>query len=331
MAIAPQEAIFGTLTRRIPETNFDLLRDWAHTRLTTVFEAAQQIPFDDSSKIILFSDCHRGDNSRADRFARNEALFLHALDFYHRGGFTYIEVGDGDDVWKTRSHKDIVRAHPRTFGMLHRFHRQDRLHLIYGNHDSPNHQPGKLKKDGLVAVESLVLQHANTGQRVFLVHGHQADFKSDRLCVLSRMTVRYGWRRLQLLGIESALRHTKAILEVINRRAASGGGNGTQRFWISNIGQAKKLCAKRIMSWAAANRQLVIYAHTHRPTAPACGAPPCFNTGCCDVPGRLTGLEIQNGAIALVQWTSQAGGQNGMTSRIKRELMAPPRKLCRLA
>jgi hypothetical protein len=35
-------------------------------RITEVFENAKTIDFDDSSKLILISDCHRGDDSWAD-------------------------------------------------------------------------------------------------------------------------------------------------------------------------------------------------------------------------------------------------------------------------
>ena len=68
------------------------------SRLSEVFESSEKIPFDDSSKFILFSDCHRGDNSWTDDFAQNQNIFFHALNFYYDGGFTYIEVGDGDEL-----------------------------------------------------------------------------------------------------------------------------------------------------------------------------------------------------------------------------------------
>jgi UDP-2,3-diacylglucosamine pyrophosphatase LpxH len=331
MAIANRQVTTGTWPQRLPEANVDFLRAWAHARLTSVFESAGEIPFDDSSRIILFSDCHRGDNSRADGFARNEALFLRALNFYQRNGFSYIEVGDGDDIWKNERFDDILCAHPQTFDKLHQFNRRDRLHLIFGNHDAPGRPGATMKKNGLVAAEGLILRHAKSGQRIFVVHGHQADYKSDRLRVLSRITVRHGWRRLQLMGIETVLQRTNAVWQGISRRTKSGRGNGIQPFWISEIAQAKKLCEKRIMSWAEAHQQTIICAHTHRPMVAACGGPPYLNTGCCDVPGRLTGLEIQSGEIALVQWTSRGRRGNGRATQVKRELLAPPRKLCRLA
>ncbi|MGK0253755.1 MAG: hypothetical protein ACI9OE_001232 [Mariniflexile sp.] len=40
-------------------------------RLDNAYKNAKIIDFDDDSKIILFSDCHRGDNSFADDFANN--------------------------------------------------------------------------------------------------------------------------------------------------------------------------------------------------------------------------------------------------------------------
>jgi len=71
-------------------------------RLTEVFKSAEEILFDDSSKFIFFSDCHRGDNSWSDDFADNQNLFFHALNYYYNKGFTYIEIGDGDELWENK-------------------------------------------------------------------------------------------------------------------------------------------------------------------------------------------------------------------------------------
>ena len=97
---------------------------FACQRLDETFKKAKRIPFDDSSRLVFFSDCHRGDSSRVDLFARNEDLFLTVLEQYCREGFTYIEVGDGDELWQNRDFKDIRRAHGRVFDLVHRLHRQ---------------------------------------------------------------------------------------------------------------------------------------------------------------------------------------------------------------
>ena len=67
-------------------------------RFNKALENATVIPFDENSKFIIFSDCHRGDNSFADDFANNRNTYFHALKEYHKNGFTYIELGDGNEL-----------------------------------------------------------------------------------------------------------------------------------------------------------------------------------------------------------------------------------------
>lgn len=69
-------------------------------QLDKAFAKAPLIPFDDSGRFIIFSDCHRGDNSISDEFAHNQNLLLHALEHYCREGYTFIENGDGDELWE---------------------------------------------------------------------------------------------------------------------------------------------------------------------------------------------------------------------------------------
>jgi len=288
----------GTLLRQYRETLHNIRRTLAHRRLTEVFELARCVPFDNSSRIVFFSDCHRGDNGRADGFARNEELFLHALTHYYRQRFIYIEVGDGDELWKNRRFSAVRRAHGRVFDLLHEFDRRSRLHLIVGNHDIQGSRRDRVEKEGMVAHEGLVLRHARTGQRIFVVHGHQADFKSDRLYFIGRPLARHVWRRLQVFAVGSP---------------PSQPHDSRNRLGIR----------ERIVEWSQANRLTVVCGHTHRPTFARHGGPPYFNTGSCLYPGYITGVEIQHGEIALVRWS--AGRRGG--ERIRRELMAPARKL----
>ncbi len=108
----------GTLLQQCPRSVQLDFHALAAKRLTEVFKAAEEVPFDDTSRFVFFSDCHRGDNSRADAFAINENLFLRALGYYHRHGFTYIEVGDGDELWKNRRFCDVREAHGRAFDLF---------------------------------------------------------------------------------------------------------------------------------------------------------------------------------------------------------------------
>jgi hypothetical protein len=73
--------------------------------------------------------------------------------------------------------------------------------------------------------------------------------------------------------------------------------------------------SRRIASWAAAQQQLVICGHTHRPVFARPGAPPYFNTGACLHPGQITGIEIAGGRIQLVRWTSSPAHAGGVARR----------------
>jgi UDP-2,3-diacylglucosamine pyrophosphatase LpxH len=284
----------------------DIQNKWhafACRRLTGVYETAQDVPFNDSSRIVFLSDCHRGDKSRADGFARNEDLFLHALTRYYDDGFTYVEVGDGDDLWKNRRFRDIRHAYVQTFNLLHRFHQQNRLHLILGNHEMLGGRHSWAKKDGIAVHEGLILRHSRTGRRIFAVHGHQADFLSDRFYRVNGFLVQNVWRRLQLIDFWGG--------------TASRGGNG----------QREKAIRRRITGWLQDHRQIVICGHTHRSTFAAPGEPPYFNTGSCIVPDVITGLEIQHGEIMLIQWSARPGSNGNGARCFERTLLAPPRKL----
>ncbi len=312
MVITGREARLGTSPLQSPRLGLDIWRAWAHRRLTTVFEAARQVPFDDDSKIVFFSDCHRGDKGKTDAFARNEVLYHSVLDHYYEQGFTYIEVGDGDELWKNGRFSDILRAHGRTFDRLHRFNDRGRLHIVFGNHDIRGPRHSRVSKDGIPAEEGLILTHAKTGQRLFVVHGHQADFTSDGLYAVSRLAVRHVWRRLQLLSMETALRRLQGVVLKLVTPGAS---------------RIIEKIERRIIEWIQVNRQLVICGHTHRPMSSVYGAPPYFNTGSCVVPGVITGLEIQKGDIALVKWSGPAGEGADQKPAVRRELLAPPKTL----
>lgn len=82
-------------------------------RLSNAYRKAKTVVFDDSSKFILFSDCHRGDNSFADDFANNRNIYFHALNFYFKEGFQYCELGDGDELWENLHFDSIFEAHKK--------------------------------------------------------------------------------------------------------------------------------------------------------------------------------------------------------------------------
>jgi UDP-2,3-diacylglucosamine pyrophosphatase LpxH len=269
-----------------------------YRRLDMVFQTAPTVPFDDTTRLVLFSDCHRGDNSRADAFRVNEPLFLHALRHYYDLGFTYIEVGDGDELWKNRRFDTVQKAHAQVFALLHRFAEGQRLHLLFGNHDILGNRRHPVNKGGLIAREGLILQQRHNGQQIFVTHGHQADTKNDMFYQVSRMAVRNVWRRLQLMHLAPV--------------TCRDGEEHTPRSY-----------EQFLTRWAADRRRVLICGHTHRPASAAYGETPYFNTGYCLAPGILTGLEIQHGEIGLVRWRATPHS----TAPFQREILSAPRRL----
>ena len=118
----------------------------SQTRLTRAYQQAKRIPFTNSDKFILFSDCHRGDGSFADEFANNRNIYMHALSHYYKNDFQYIELGDGDELWENLFFKDVLDANKNVFLLLRKFYLQNKLHMIYGNHDMVYRNPNIVKK-----------------------------------------------------------------------------------------------------------------------------------------------------------------------------------------
>lgn len=299
MVTLDQQVIFwdaplAAAQRRVP----GLREALAYRRLDMVFQAAPTVPFDDTMRLVFFSDSHRGDNSRADAFRLNKSLFLHALRHYYDRGYTYIEVGDGDELWKNRRFATVQAAHAQVFTLFHQFAEQQRLHLLFGNHDIIGNRRHPVNKGGLIAREGVILQHRRTDQQIFVTHGHQADAKSDMFYQVSRMAVRNVWRRLQLLHLASVRGH-----------------NGEER--------TPRPYEQFLKNWADDRRRVLICGHTHRPTSAGYGEAPYLNTGHCLAPGLLTGLEIQHGDISLVRWRATPHS----ATPFQREILSAPRRL----
>lgn len=288
-------------------------------RLTEVLETAEEIPFNDSSKIVLFSDCHRGDNSWADDFAHNQNLFYFALEHYFARGFSYIEIGDCDELHENKRFEDIRQAHSDVFFLLRDFYDEGRFHLIFGNHDIERKDPNFVERtlyryfdeqtqryeplfEGIEVHEGIVLRHWETANRIFLAHGHQGDLMGETLWWLARIFSRHLWRHLQLLGI---------------RDPTSPAKNHKKR----------KVVEREYIRWVRSKDLIFICGHTHRPMFPKPDKPPYFNTGSCVHPRSITGIEIENGEITLIKWWIRPKSEEGGVLYVARDVVAGPEKL----
>ena len=290
----------------------------AKKRLDKAYQNAHIVPFDDSSKFILFSDCHRGDNSFADDFANNRNIYYHALKHYYVEGFNYAELGDGDELWENISFSSILNAHKNVYELMQLFHKKDRLHMIWGNHDMVYRNPDTVKKNlstyfdpkvgeevelfgDIKYHEAIVLKHKETNQEIFLTHGHQADWWNYNFWKWSRFLVRILWKPLNVMGIADPTSPAKNYKELIK-------------------------VERRTKKWITDNNNLMtIVGHTHRPRFPEPGDIAFFNDGSCVHPRSITGIEIENGAISLIKW--QIATKEDGTLQIVRVLLEGPRRL----
>lgn len=286
-------------------------------RISKVFASAKEIPFDDSSRFILMSDVHRGDGTWADDFSRNQNLYFAALTYYYQENYTYIEIGDGDELWKNKKLADIINVHSDVFHLLVKFFKEDRLFFIFGNHDMVKKKEKFVKNnlyhyfdervkkivplfENIQIHEGLILKHKVSGQKILLIHGHQVDFLNYDIWTFARFLVRYLWRPLELFGVNDPTSTAKNY-------------------------QKKADIENKLIEWVTQEKHMLISGHTHRPMFPEVGNPPYFNDGSSVHPYGITGIEIAEGSITLVNWNIQT--KNDGTLFIGRGILAGPRQL----
>lgn len=278
-------------------------------KLDKIFKKSKKLLIDDNSKLVIMSDCHRGAGDNFDNFVKNQNIFKAALGYYYDKGFTYIELGDGDEMWEVENYEDIMEVHLDTFKQLKKFYDLNRLIMIYGNHDIVKKSPDILKKyfykyydkitkheeellEGLIVHESLVLNYKDND--IFLIHGHQVDFLNSTLWRFSRFLVRYVWRPLEHIGTKDP---------------TSAGKNY----------EVTKNVEKKLEEWSIKNNKILISGHTHRPIFPKIGHSLYFNDGSCIHPNGITSLEIENGNITLVRWEFEVN--NNELISVKRKVL----------
>ena len=267
-------------------------------RIDNVYINAPRIPVDDASRIVLFSDCHRGNGSWGDDFYKNKNPYYTALLRYFNDGWTYIELGDGDELWENRRISDIIPRHAEVFRLLRRFFCEGRLIMLYGNHDIVKSKQKWLDKNfsefcsehngrceslfpGLRAYEGIVLQNKPADFNMLLLHGHQADFFNDKLWRLSRFLVRYFWAPLNMFGVQDPT---------------------------SGVNKKDNICNKELASYSQIRKIHLAAGHTHRPSFPRSPSDPrFFNDGACVFPWGITCLEICESKISLVLWQTGTG------------------------
>ena len=261
---------------------------------------------------IIFSDHHKGNKDHADDFAGNESNYLAALEYYHSNNFKYINLGDGEELWKY-SPKEVISKNVAAFTAERKFQDTNGYYKTYGNHDLI----WKHKLDvrfwfkGIFAMplpvyEGILIKTEVSGSNlsIFLTHGHQGDMMSDNN-ILSTWFVAHLWQPVQ-----------RYLRININTPATDYDLRGNHNIMM--------------YEWSSKRKGLIlITGHTHKPvfasgkysdhknntiSHPTIGEggdkhsikPSYFNSGCCCYnDGDITGIEISEGRISLVRWHTE--------------------------
>lgn len=266
-----------------------------YKRLEKVYSKAKILPLGKGLKYVLMSDCHRGVGTWNDNFLPNQNLFFAALQEYYRCGYTYIELGDGDELWENHDLSQIIQIHSDVFWLMSQFYRECRLHMLFGNHDMKKKSrkyAGRCMKEyycdscddflelfpNIEIVEGIRLKEEKSGREIFLTHGHQGDFINDTMWRVSRFLVRHVWRRLERIGFRDTTSAAKNY-------------------------KKKKKIEKKLSEWAEKKGIILIAGHTHRPAFSFPGEGMYFNDGSCVHPRCITAIEIDGDKITLVKWS----------------------------
>lgn len=290
----------------------------------------------ENGRFIILSDQHKGARDLADDFRNTEANYMCTLQHYYDEGFTFINLGDCEELWEATP-SQVVEKNRLTLLEEAQFLASGRYHRIYGNHDlewnyaiQQNFYLRPIFGPNLKVYEGLLLNTVYNGQTfsIFLAHGHQGDQRSDGNA-FTKWFVAAIWTPIQ--------RYLEVTPDVIS--------DSFELIDEHNI---------QMYEWSATEKNLLfISGHTHKPVFASLdhidrlarqlerakgsndagliasiqaeierrkkeyhgkkiiktmAKPSYFNTGCCCyLDGDLTGIEIDRGFIRLVKWNCDNG------------------------
>ncbi|MDA8126572.1 MAG: serine/threonine protein phosphatase [Deltaproteobacteria bacterium] len=277
-------------------------------------------------KLIVMSDMHRGDGSGADDFAKNSLIYRCALEHYLEEGFTYIELGDAEELWENDNFDQIYITHTAVYELLVRFHDPDpaktRYLKIWGNHDlywKDHEDVYRTLFPGIEIHEGIVLE---MGTKSFLlIHGHQADPKcSSEGAAVSKFFVHNFWPDLQRCGVKDPTRAAlnPGLCNEVDRRLHEWANHNDQGIAAIIAGHTHRavfenlsLTERRYLESKVKTERIEI---KHQPDGSY------YNTGSCVHPLSITGIEItyEDGLqLRLVEWGQATEGHTLTIQRVE--------------
>jgi hypothetical protein len=126
---------------------------------------------DPDTRLIVFSDHHRGTRDGADDVRRCEAAYNAALAHYFAEGHTLLVLGAAEELWENRPRK-VLEAYGAMLRLEARFHSAWRYWRFWGNHDDEWRHKGAVEKSlaplglGCPVLESLRMPVTQGGQHL---------------------------------------------------------------------------------------------------------------------------------------------------------------------
>ncbi|RZM26780.1 MAG: metallophosphoesterase [Pedobacter sp.] len=309
-----------------------------HSALTALYDDIRQRPgkrgqhinLPDQHRIIIFSDQHKGDRSYQDDFVQSEANYLAALAYYNEQDYLYCNLGDSEELWENML-VEVMMHNKQTFEAEKRFLERNAFIKLFGNHDLYwDNDPlaslmlEKIYGQKLKVYEGILFSLSVAGQPLdlFMTHGHQGDQHSDGNW-FSKWFVSNIWGPIQsFLRINpntpaydnqlksahnqimydwTAKQNNLALITGHTHQPVFNSLTHLERTYI-RIAEAKKkadtvtvqkleaeLLAGNISG--AVSPRLEYSKNTY------------FNAGCCCFSdGDITGIEIEDGHIRLIEW-----------------------------
>lgn len=295
------------------------------------------MPFDIATgKIIIFSDQHKGARNGADDFMLCEPNYLSALEYYHQNGFHYIALGDSEELWENML-TAVKKEQKPSFEKEKKFIPANAFIKIFGNHDlfwqNDPFAPLQLKDIYGVEVpiyEGVVLQTTVSGKtiNIFCTHGHQGDKVSDGNW-FSKFFISKIWAPLQsYLKINPNTPAYDANLKTLHNTIMYE-WSAQQKDLIFITGHTHQPVFESLTHLERLYRQL-LFARNLKDESMTHSIeedikfrkyqydtvsedylkllPTYFNTGCCCFDdGDITGIEIAEGSLRLIKWTTKKG------------------------
>jgi predicted phosphodiesterase len=293
------------------------------------------IPFEaGKEKFIVFSDMHKGAKNGADDFAVCEQSYLTALEFYYNNGFHFIALGDSEELWEN-SLSAIKKQQQATFELEKKFIPLNAFIKIFGNHDlqwaNDPLAPYQLKELYGCTVpiyEGVVLQTIirNKVVRIYCTHGHQGDEMSDGNWFTKFFIARI-WAPFQAYlrinpntpafndHLKSA--HNTMMYEWSAQQSDLILITGhTHQPVFESLTHIERLYRQLLFarqqddkSMIETLEQEIAYRKMKFDNVPDTYLklkPSYFNSGCCCFDnGGITGIEISDGVLRLIQWIAR--------------------------